>query len=208
MLGRSCLAALLTQTWGFPHGWGFPCVVHWLYILQQECLCSILNTELVCDRKSKPTLTRLFKKCGIGAPECTSVHSIDIVVMNKWMKCTTKPQPFACFDAMFTWSSSLPFMISVFNWAWCRLRILTTWRQWRWQHVQPLHVHAIQTPEQPSSYKANSKQSNINVTLSVNFKLICWCVNLHQKVWYKSEKPVRPWSGWHYTTRELVYGYI
>ena len=35
ILGRSCLAALLTQTWEvFPQGWGVKCIVQGLYILQ------------------------------------------------------------------------------------------------------------------------------------------------------------------------------
>ena len=49
--------------------------------------------------------------------------------------------------------------------------------------------------------------SQINVTLQINFKLICWGLNLHRKVWYKSEKSFGLGSEWHYTTRELVYGY-
>ena len=39
----------------------------------------------------------------------------------------------------------------------------------------------------------------------MNFKLICWRLNLHQKVWYKSEKAFGLWSELHYTTRGLVY---
>ena len=66
----------------------------------------------------------------------------------------------------------------------------------------------FKTPEQPLSYKASDRQSLVNVKLWINFKLICWCVNLHQKVWYKSEKAFGLWSEWHYTTRGLVYGYI
>ena len=37
----------------------------------------------------------------------------------------------------------------------------------------------------------------------MNFELICWCINLHQKVWYKSEKAFGLWPEWHYTTREI-----
>ena len=55
---------------------------------------------------------------------------------------------FACFNAMITqkshdhigYRSLFHFLI----WAWCRLRILKTTQQWRWQHVQPLRVHAIE----------------------------------------------------------------
>ena len=43
-----------------------------------------------------------------------------------------------------TWSPRLLFMISFFNCAWYHSRTLTTSYQWRWQHVQLLHLHAIQ----------------------------------------------------------------
>ena len=82
-------------------------------------------------------------------------------------------------------------------------------KQWRWQHVQPLRACTrFKTPEQPSSYTKPAAGSQINVTFWINFKLICWRLNFHQKVWYKSEKAFGLWSEWHYTTRGSVYGYI
>ena len=62
---------------------------------KQACMSDILNTWLPRDRKFKtwqPIPTRLCKKCDIGAPECTSVQGIGIVVLNKLMKCATKTQ--------------------------------------------------------------------------------------------------------------------
>ena len=34
--------------------------------------------------------------------ECASVHGIGIVVLNRWMRCATKPHIITCFDAIFT----------------------------------------------------------------------------------------------------------
>ena len=94
--GRSCLAALLTHTWEVFHRNG---ALNVLYrgctFCKQACMHGILNTKLARDRKFKawqPKQTRLCKKCNIGAPECTSVHGIGIVVLTKWRKCATKTQ--------------------------------------------------------------------------------------------------------------------
>ena len=35
---------------------------------------------------------------------------------------------------------------------------------------------------------------------------MCWCLNLHHKVWYK--RIFGLWSEWHYTNRGLVHGCI
>ena len=108
-----------------------------------------------------------------------------------------------------TWSPWLAFMISFFIWPWRCSHIWRHCKQWRWQHVQPLRACTrFKTPEQPSSYTKPAAGSQINATFQINFKLICWCLNLHQKVWYKSEKAFGLWFEWHYTTRGLVYGYI
>ena len=64
------------------------------------------------------------------------------------------------------------------------------------------------TPEQPSLHKASSRQSNINVTIQMKYKLIFWCLNLYLKIWYKSKKAFGLWIDWYYTTRGLVNGYL
>ena len=55
---------------------------------------------------------------------------------------------FACFDAMITQKShDHPGYRSWFNFSFDHDVAHAFWRrgkQWRWQHVQPLHVHAIQ----------------------------------------------------------------
>ena len=168
-LGRSCLAALVTQTWEVFHRAGALNVLYrgWTFC-KQACMRDILNTYLPRDRKFKawqPIPNRLCKKCDIGAPECTSVHGIGIVVLNKWMKCATKTQSLL---ASTPWSHKShmtpPGYRSWFHFSFDHDVAHAFWRhrkQWRWQHVQPLRVHAIQsTWEQPSSYKASSRQSN------------------------------------------------
>ena len=72
---------------------------------------------------------------------------------------------------------------------------LKTSQQWKRQHVQPLRVLTIQNTR--AAIVASSGQSNIKVTLWVNYKLICWCLNLHKKVRYKSEKAFGLWPELH-----------
>ena len=119
---------------------------------------------------------------------------------------------FACFDARISQKShDHPGYRSWFHFSFDHDVAHAFWRhrkQWRWQHllVQPLRACTrFKTPEQPSSYTKPAAGSQIiDVTFQINFKLICWRLNLHQKVWYKSEKAFGLWSEWHYTTRGLV----
>ena len=91
MLYCSCLGALLTQAWEVLLRAG---ALNVLYILQTGMYASnfeyIVGPRPVIESFLQPIPTRLFKKCDIGTPECTSVHGISIVVLNKWLKCATK----------------------------------------------------------------------------------------------------------------------
>ena len=91
--------------------------------------------------------TRLFKKCDVGASgyvcHCSRHRGVE------WMvEMCDRNSIFACFDAMLTqMSHDHPGYRSWFhfNWThWFRSRILKMLQQWRWQHVQPLRVLAIQ----------------------------------------------------------------
>ena len=81
------------RTAGLPPLWFWPMAFHVLYILQTsmhawhfEYIVSLqpIIKSLIAHTK------RLFNKCDIGASECTFVHGIGIVVLNKLTKCVIK----------------------------------------------------------------------------------------------------------------------
>ena len=105
------------------------------------------------------------------------------------------------------WSPWLPFMISIFH---LRMMSLTHFEDLT---TKKMAARATAARARDSKYQSKHRRrkpaagSQINVTLWMNFKLICWRLNLHRKVRYKSEKALGLWSEWHYITRGLVYGY-
>ena len=114
------------------------------------------------DSPYQPACVR--SECDIGAPECTSVHGIGIVVLNKWMKCATKNQSLL---ASTPWSHK------------CHMITLVTVHDFIFHLTMTSLTHfediannedgstcnrcactRFKTPEWPSSYKASSRQSN------------------------------------------------
>ena len=168
ILGRSCLAALLTQTWEIFHR---PGALNILYrgctFCKQACMRDILNTHLPRDRKFKawePIPARLCKKCDIGAPECTSVHGIGIVMLKEWMKCATKTQSLL---ASTPWShkSHVITLITVHDFIFrLTMTSLTHFEDKANNEDGSTCNHCVctwfKTPEQPSLHKASNRQSN------------------------------------------------
>ena len=160
----------------------------------------------------KPRPTRLCKKCDIGAPECTSVHGIGIVVLNKWMKSATKTQsllastPWSHKSHMITLVAVHDFIFHLSMMSLTHFEDLATMKM----AARATATHARDSKHQ-SNYRRTkpAADSQINMTvLYMHFKLLCGLLNSHQKLWYKSEKAFGLWSEWHFTTRGLVNGYI
>ena len=92
MLGRSCLGALLTQNWEVFHRAGALNVVYNLQIGMHawyfEYIVGLQTKSQSLTAHTNPPVYEVWHRVSGG----TSGHGIDIVVLNKWMKCATKTQ--------------------------------------------------------------------------------------------------------------------
>ena len=123
------------------------------YICKQACMRDISFEYIVGPRPQIQSLTEHGYQ-----PAClrsvtsglrgTSVTVRGIGVLNKWLKCATETQSLLASTPC--WHKCHMITLGYrswfhFNWTlWFRSRILKMSQQWRWQHVQPLRVLAIQ----------------------------------------------------------------
>ena len=129
------LGALLTQTWEDLHRAG---ALDVLYILQTSMHAWHFENIV----RLRPKIVDVWYT---GVLECTSVHGIAIVVLNKLMKFAGKTQSLLASTPCLHKSHVIAlvtvhdfiFQLSMASLTNCKVL-------WRWQHVQPLRVHAIQ----------------------------------------------------------------
>ena len=132
---------------------------------KQACMRDIFNTKLARDRKFnawQPITTRLCKKCDIVALEFTSTHGIGWL-MNKWMKFALKTQSLLASTPWSHKSHDHPGYRSWFYFSFEHDVAHAFWRPHNNEDGSTCNRCActwFKTPEQPSSYKASSRQSN------------------------------------------------
>ena len=150
ILCRSCLTALLAQTWQIFHRAGTLNALYRVVHFSNRHACVIFWTHRwpatgnsKPDSPYQPACVRSVTS-GLRSV-CLCTASASWCWINGW---NVRQKLDLCLfwrhvHTEITWSPWLPFMISFFICAWCRTCILkTSW--WRWQHVQPLRVHMIQ----------------------------------------------------------------
>ena len=117
---------------------------------------------------------RVSQKCDIGVAECTSVHGIGIVVLNKSMKCVTETQSLLASTPC-SHKSHMIALVTVhdFNFQLSMPSLTICEASWRWQHMQLLHVSAIRNTR--ATIVTQSQQWKINETLNDG---IAWIVAL------------------------------
>ena len=145
ILRRSCLAGRLTQTWGVK------CFVQGLYILQTGMHAWHFE-HIVAPRQEIQSLTAhtnppVYEVWHRGSVVYVCARHRHRGVKSMDEMCD-KNSIFACFDAMITQKShDNPGYRSWFHFSFDHDVAHAFWRhlkQWRWQHVQPLRVNAIQ----------------------------------------------------------------